>query len=39
MWNKQYSDFKGRQAQWLEELSEEGHKFTTPEISSEIMKT
>lgn len=27
MWNKQYSNFNFRQAQWLEEMSEEGHKF------------
>lgn len=31
MWNKQYSNFNSRPAQWLEALCQEGHKFKNTE--------
>lgn len=39
MWNKQYSNFNSRQGQWLEELSQEGHKFKLLRILSRIQST
>lgn len=39
MWNKQCSNFNSGQAQWLEELSQEGHKFNMLKLLSKILRS